>query len=186
MSPKKGSKERREQAAKASAASAAQRPPSQPDEPAATATPAPATVTQEAAAAEPLEAADDMADERNAAAFTEKGAPEAAATSATSGGDDVAPLPTPLQLELAEEEETRAAYTTEVARVEAAPDARGALSQVGFAPLDPEDAMAVRMLAKFHKWTRETREEKMSITPNGKKHGRKRERGTRKGKRRGD
>jgi hypothetical protein len=55
----------------------------QADEPAATATPAPVSVTQEAAAADTLEAADDMADERNAAALTEEGAPEA-----TSGGDE--------------------------------------------------------------------------------------------------
>ena len=79
----------------------------QADEPAATATPAPATVTQEAAAADTLEAADDMADERNAAALTEEGAPEASATSTTSS---------PLPLDLAEEEETRAAYAREVAR----------------------------------------------------------------------
>ena len=115
MPPKKGSKERKEQAAKARAASAAQRLPSQADEPAATATPAPATVTQEAAAADTLEAADDMADERNAAALTEEGAPEASATSTTSS---------PLPLDLAEEEETRAAYAREVARVEAVLDAR--------------------------------------------------------------
>ena len=80
-------------------------------------------------AAEPLEAADDMADERNAAALTEEGAPEASATSTTSS---------PLPLDLAEEEETRAAYAREVARVEAVLDARDASSQVGFAPLDPE------------------------------------------------
>ena len=55
----------------------------QADEPAATATPAPVSVTQEAAAADTLEAAGDMADERNAAALTEEDAPEA-----TSGGNE--------------------------------------------------------------------------------------------------
>ena len=118
MPPKKGSKELKEQAAKARAASAAQRLPSQADEPAATATPAPATVTQEAAAAEPLEAADDMADEeaaddmadeRNAAAPTEEGAPEASATSTTAT--------LRRRLDLAEEEKTRAAWEREMARV---------------------------------------------------------------------
>ena len=62
----------KEQAAKARAASAAQRLPSQADEPAAMATPAPATVTQEAAAADTLEAADDMAYERGCAALAEQ------------------------------------------------------------------------------------------------------------------
>ena len=52
-----------------------------------------------------------MADERNAAALTEEGASEASATSTTSGGDDVAQT---LPLDLAEEEETRAAYAREV------------------------------------------------------------------------
>jgi len=162
MPPKKGSKELKEQAAKARAASAAQRLPSQADEPAATATPAPATVTQEAAAAEPLEAADDMADEeaaddmadeRNAAAPTGEGAPEASATSTTSG---------PLPLDLAEEEETRAAWEREMARVEAvldARDARDASSQVGFAPLDPEDAMAIRILARDQRMDKGEEEE---------------------------
>ena len=104
----------------------------------------------EAAAAEPPEAADDMTDERNAAALTEEGAPEASATSATS-----APLP----LDLAEEEETRAAHTREVARVEAVLDARDASSQAGFAPLDPEDAMAIRMMASFQKMDKGEEEE---------------------------
>ena len=44
----------------------------QADEPAATATPAPATVTQEAAAADTLEAADDMAVDRGCAALAEQ------------------------------------------------------------------------------------------------------------------
>ena len=143
----------------------------------------------EAAAAEPLEAADDIADERNSAALTEEGAPEAPATSATSGGNDATPTLAATNVDAAEPlevaDDARAAWEREFARAAVALDARDASSQVGLAPLDPMARCRSECPPSTAKWTRETKRSRVDMTPNGKKHGRKRERGARKGKRRG-
>ena len=117
----------------------------------------------EAAAAEPLEAADDIADERNSAALTEEGAPEASATSTTSGGNDVAPTLSATNVDAAEPPEVaddaRAAWEREIARAAVALDARDASSQVGLAPLDPHGAMSLRIPSKYHKMDERDKEE---------------------------
>ena len=117
----------------------------------------------EAAAAEPLEAADDIADERNSAALTEEGAPEAPATSATSGGNDATPTLAATNVDAAEPlevaDDARAAWEREFARAAVALDARDASSQVGLAPLDPHGAMSLRMPSEYRKMDERDKEE---------------------------